>query len=177
MSIKPAPRAARSARPALAHTPDEFEVLDDAHRTVFEQLDLLGELIEHLDRHGVDAQASALAKRIGTFFDTHAREHHAEEERRIFPTLLADGPPELVQQVRRLKQDHGWLEEDWLALSPRLEAVAAGYTWYDLDTLRATLPVFTELYREHIALEESLIYSEAKRRRTVAHAGVQARQG
>ena len=41
--------------------------------------------------------------------------------------------------------------------------------------LRAALPVFTELYREHIALEESLIYPEARRRQAALDAGAQAR--
>ena len=63
----------------------------------------------------------------------------------------------------RLQQDHGWLEEDWLELEPMLQAVAQGYSWYDLDMLRQATTVFTELYLDHIDLEESLIYPEAKR--------------
>jgi hemerythrin-like domain-containing protein len=176
MALLPATRAGRAARLATALPDDGFEILDATHRAVVEQLGLLAQLIEHLDGAGVDAHASALARRIVDFFDHHARAHHAEEERQVFPALLADGPPELVQQVRRLQQDHGWLEEDWLALSPQLGLVAAGYNGYDLDLLRAALPVYAALYREHIELEESLIYPEARRRRALAQAGVQARQ-
>ena len=40
-----------------------------------------------------------------------------------------------------------------------------GYNWYDLAMLRLALPVFTALYKEHIALEESMVYPEARRRR------------
>jgi hypothetical protein len=64
--------------------------------------------------------------------------------------------------VLRLQQDHGWLEEDWLELEPQLQAVAHGYSWYDIDSLRHGVGVFTALYHDHIALEESLIYPEAK---------------
>jgi hemerythrin-like domain-containing protein len=169
-------KAARPPRPTLVPQ-DAFEVLDEAHRAVMEHLGLLAELIERLDREGIDARASELARDIGAFFNGHAREHHAEEERRVFPGLLADGPPELVQHVRRLQQDHGWLEEDWLELAPQLEAVANGYNWYDLAMLQHALPIFTELYREHIALEESLIYPEAKRRRAAEEAGTRERLG
>ncbi len=169
-------KATRPQRPTLV-PPDGFEVLDEAHRAVMEQLGLLAELIERLDREGIDARASELARGIGAFFNGHAREHHAEEERRVFPGLLADGAPELVQHVRRLQQDHGWLEEDWLELAPQLEAVANGYNWYDLAMLQHALPIFTELYREHIALEESLIYPEAKRRRAAEQAGARERLG
>jgi hemerythrin-like domain-containing protein len=76
----------------------------------------------------------------------------------------------------RLQQDHGWLEEDWLELSPQLQAVAEGYSWYDLDTLRAGVPIFTELYRDHIALEESMIYPEARRRDLNQRAGEASRK-
>jgi hemerythrin-like domain-containing protein len=79
--------------------------------------------------------------------------------------------------VRRLQQDHGWLEEDWLELAPQLEAVANGYNWYDLAMLQHALPIFTELYREHIALEESLIYPEAKRRRAAEQDAARRRRG
>jgi hemerythrin-like domain-containing protein len=71
----------------------------------------------------------------------------------------------MIQHVRRLQQDHGWLEEDWRELSPQVEAIAKGYNWYDLAMLRLALPVFTALYKEHIALEESMVYPEARRRR------------
>ena len=118
---------------------------------------------------------NSLAKAICAFFDHHARQHHADEETLIFPALVRKGDKTLIQHVLRLQQDHGWLEEDWLELEPQLQAVAQGYSWYDLATLRHALPVFTALYHEHIALEESLIYPEAKRRQQVAQAAASAR--
>lgn len=168
--------SARPSRPSVVPA-DGFDVLDEAHRAVVAHLGLLAELIERLDRHGVDDRASELARDIAAFFNGHARDHHAEEERRVFPGLLADGSEELVQHVRRLQQDHGWLEEDWLELAPQLDAVANGYNGYDLALLQHALPVFTELYREHIALEESLIYPEAKRRLAAEQAAARQRRG
>jgi hemerythrin-like domain-containing protein len=104
-----------------------------------------------------------MAAQVVDFFSNSAREHHAEEERVVFPPLLTSPDEQLVHHVVRLQQDHGWLEEDWIELSPQLKAVSEGYSWYDLDLLRAAIPVFTELYLDHIDLEESLIYPEAKR--------------
>ena len=89
--------------------------------------------------------------------------HAAKTYNGLFPALLACGDAELRAHVERLQQDHGWLEEDWIELAPQLQAVAQGYSWYDLDMLRAALPVFAQLYLDHIDLEESLIYPEAKR--------------
>lgn len=157
------PETTTSTAATTALLPPEFEALDACHQEVLATLRLLEQLTVHLDDKGVDAQARVMAGRIIQFFSTSAREHHAEEERVVFPPLLISPDETLVQHVQRLQQDHGWLEEDWLALAPQLEAVSQGYNWYDLDALRAGLVVFTELYLDHIDLEESLIYPEAKR--------------
>jgi hemerythrin-like domain-containing protein len=143
---------------------DEFAALDHCHQEVLRTLGLLGTLVQQLERAGVDAQARGMASDIVRFFNQTARQHHADEEQQVFPSLLASGNSELVQHVLHLQQDHGWLEEDWLTLEPQLSAIAAGYSWYDIDMLRLALPVFTELYQDHIDLEESLIYPEARAR-------------
>jgi hemerythrin-like domain-containing protein len=155
----------------------ELDALDHTHRQVMVVLGELHQLVERLDRSGIDAQAQQLSKDICSFFRGSARQHHADEERLVFPQLLSGGDATLVHHVLRLQQDHGWLEEDWQELEPQLQAVADGYSWYDLDMLRAALPVFEELYREHIALEESLIYPAARRQRQAAQAAAAERTG
>ncbi|MDQ5897215.1 MAG: hypothetical protein QG612_1301 [Pseudomonadota bacterium] len=141
----------------------DFEALDACHREVLVTLGDLQKLVERLEDHGVDPVARRLASDIVRFFSQTARAHHAEEERLVFPGLLASGDAELVQHIQRLQQDHGWLEEDWLELSAQVDAVAQGYSWYDLDALRMGSAIFAELYKDHIDLEESLIYPEARR--------------
>jgi hemerythrin-like domain-containing protein len=157
-----APRPARPTRPAVPPLPG-FESLDRAHREVLKVLEDFERLLAHVGDNGPDGIARESAKHIQAFFSGPAREHHAEEEARIFPGLLVSNDAELVQHVKRLQQDHGWLEEDWIELSTQIEAIANGYNWYDLNTLQHALPVFTDLYREHIALEESLVYPAARR--------------
>ncbi|HMW24238.1 MAG TPA: hemerythrin domain-containing protein [Burkholderiaceae bacterium] len=141
-----------------------FEALDSCHRDVLKTLDDLASLIDHLGDNGPDETAQALAVGIIKFFNENSRQHHLDEERTVFPALLASDDTELVQHVQRLQQDHGWLEEDWLELEPQLEAISKGYSWYQIDGLRAALPVFKALYLDHIDLEERLIYPEAKKR-------------
>ena len=157
-------RAPRPSRPPAPPLP-EFDTLDQTHREALEMLQAFEELLAHLHDNGPDETAQASAKRIMAFFAGPGRTHHAQEEKHVFPALLASTDVAMVQHVRRLQQDHGWLEEDWRELSPQVEAIANGYNWYDLAMLRLALPVFTALYNEHIALEESLVYPEAKRRR------------
>jgi len=139
-----------------------MEVLDRTHREIMAMLGHLQLLIEKLDTRGGDDDVRRLAHDVCAFFDETARPHHAAEEELVFPDLLARGDPELVQNVRRLQQDHGWLEEDWLELAPQLRAVANGQAWYDIDMLRACVPTFTELYRDHIALEENVVYPASR---------------
>ena len=65
--------------------------------------------------------------------------------------------------AERLMQDHCWLEEDWLQIAPSLSAAADGFQWFDLDVLRHAVEVFTQLYVDHIVLEESVAYPQARR--------------
>ena len=76
-----------------------------------------------------------------------------------------------MQTVLRLQQDHNWLEEDWMEISPQVDAVACGLSWYDLDLLREGVEIFAALSRDHIALEESVIYPQAR-----AHLGADAQR-
>lgn len=162
MSPLAARRSHRPERPPLA-VPAHFEALDRTHARVLEMLVQFEVLLQHLDDNGPDAVAQASAREIYAFFSEHARQHHADEEQFVFPPLLAGRDAQLVQHIQRLQQDHGWLEEDWLELAPQIEAVGRGYSWYDLAMLRSALPIFISLYKDHIALEESLIYPESRR--------------
>jgi hemerythrin-like domain-containing protein len=155
-------RPARPARPAAPPLPP-FEALDKTHHQVMLTLAQLANLHQHLEDKGVDDEARQIAAEICTFFDGSARAHHAAEEQFVFPALLAGADATLIQHVHRLQQDHGWLEEDWLELQPQLKAVSEGYSWYDIDALRAAIPIFTELYRDHIALEEDIVYPASRR--------------
>jgi hemerythrin-like domain-containing protein len=143
---------------------DGFDVLDGCHRQTIFKLGLLAALILRLRSRGADAEAREMAKRISHFFSTTARLHHEDEERHVFPKLLATADPVLVQDVRRLRQDHERLEENWIELGAMLDAVGAGSAWHDLDALEHAAKVFTELSRDHVALEESCIYPEAQAR-------------
>ena len=159
----PAPQARRAA-PAAARPDTPFEALDACHREVLRALDAMADLIRHVDDRGVDEHARRVAHDIHLFFSTTAVNHHLDEERHVFPRLLASADAELVQVTQRLQQDHGWLDEDWMELAPQLDSMARGYTWHDLDVLRHGLDVFRALYLDHVRLEESLIYPEARLR-------------
>jgi len=152
-----------SLKPALVAL-QPFALLDSCHQQVAIMLNTLTQLLDHIEAHGVDAQAQAWAREVFTFFMDTAREHHQDEERHIFPAMLSSGDARVMEAAMRLQQDHGWIEEDWRELAPHIESIAAGYNWFNLEQLRLAVPVFQALYQDHMALEESLAYPEAKAR-------------
>ena len=145
-------------------TRDGFEILDECHRQTLAALHTLGELVARLAFEGDSERVRAMAAQVVKFFSTTAREHHEDEERHVFPKALASGDDYVVQAVLRLQQDHSWLEEDWLQLSAHLNALAAGQSLWDLDFLREATEVFTALSHDHMALEESCAYPQARAR-------------
>ena len=145
-----------------------FERLEGTHHRMMLTLQNLETLVRRLETEGVDETAQTLAGGIHRFFEEVGRTHHDEEERHIFPVLLASGDALLAEQVAQLRQDHGWIEQNWRELSPLLDALSQGHTWVDVDLLRAMIEVFTQLHHEHIALEESMVYPEARRREAEA---------
>lgn len=162
MSFATAPRTRpiRSAAPSLP----PMEALEATHREMLLALDQLTRLLQDVQRDGATPELRAIARSVMRFIGETGRQHHAEEERSVFPALLDSDDVELVQHVRRLQQDHGWLEEDWLEFGPQLDALASGIGGYDVGAMIDAADVFSQLLRDHIALEETVVYPEAQRR-------------
>lgn len=141
-----------------------FGVLDECHRQTLVAIANLETIVSRLDAGSVDAQTRALAADVVRHFSTTARQHHEDEELHVFPKLATNGDAAMKQAVLRLQEDHHWIEEDWMELLPHLDAVACGQTWYDVALLREGAEIFAALSRDHIALEESCLYPEARAR-------------
>ena len=149
---------------ALRVAPALFDFLDNAHREILERLRELAPLVDAIETGGLNAANRDQARRILHYFNTEARQHHLDEEKHVFPALLASQNADIVRATERLIQDHGWLEENWLEMAPSLDAAANGNLWFDTQALRHALDVFEALYIDHILLEESIAYPEAKKR-------------
>lgn len=161
------PRAQRAHRAAR----EDFRLLDDTHRAARQMLHRFNTLVAHLDEQGLDVQAEALASEVLGYFEGPGRRHHADEERLVFPELDALEDAELNALVRRLRQDHHWIELDWRELAPHVRAVAEGFNGYELPLLQAAVPVFEALCVDHMALEEAVVYPAAQRARAQRAAG------
>jgi hemerythrin-like domain-containing protein len=141
-----------------------FEFLDATHREVQQHIRQLHGLVDAIESEGLSLANRGAAQRVLDFFNGEARQHHLDEEKHIFPPLLASQDAEIVQATEHLIQDHGWLEENWIQIAPSLEAATHGNLWFDPAELRHALEVFEALYLDHILLEESIAYPEARKR-------------
>ena len=141
-----------------------MEILDRTHREIMEMLTRMHMLIEKLEVRGIDEGVSKLAQDICRFFDETARPHHAAEEELVFPELLAErrsgAGAAREPACSRITAGSRKTGSSWRRSCGRWRTASL---WYDIDVLRSGVPIFTELYRDHIALEETVVYPASRR--------------
>ena len=143
-------------------TAADLAQLDAYHAQVRGHLDRLAALASRVGNGQLDAETSAEACAVEAFFSGSMQEHHRVEEAGVFPVLLASDDAELVDVVRTLQQDHGWMEQNWIELAPQLRAIAQGNGWIDPAEFMHGADVFLELSYGHSALEEAVVYPRAE---------------
>jgi hemerythrin-like domain-containing protein len=139
-----------------------FKALDACHLQIQEHLAELQRMAKHMESEGLSAEDRKLAGEIEAFFSSTSRDHHEQEEKHVFPPLLATGSDEIKAAVQSLQQDHGFIEENWIELGPQMRAIAEGNDWFYSAEFQHNVELFLELMNGHIALEESMIYPESK---------------
>ena len=141
-----------------------FEMLDACHERVERMLRLLGKLREHAKTHGADAQARDAARDVMRYFDQAGPHHHEDEERHVFPPLLAQRDPAVLAVVIRLKQDHREMAVQWAQVRAALTALVdasdgwRGFSDEDLQRFDA----YDALYRRHLLDEDGVVYPAAR---------------
>ncbi|MBV7542332.1 hemerythrin domain-containing protein [Acidovorax sp. sic0104] len=136
-------------------------MLEACHERVQRTLALLGRLRDHVRDHGADEPARQAARDVLRYFDIAAPLHHEDEERHVFPPLLARGAADVVALVQRLLQDHHHMVADWAAARQPLQALADGRCDALSAADAAVLDRFAERYARHIKDEEHVAYPAA----------------
>ncbi len=141
-----------SSSPAQ-HMNEPIQDFSHCHEGILKKLDLLGELPALL---APAARAREVAAGALEFFKEAIFEHHGDEERELFPAVLASATKgderDLVQlMVQRLTQEHRELEAFWKRLESGLKKAAKGQAT-DLDG--ASVQQLVTQYRAHAAFEE-----------------------
>lgn len=154
---------------------EPFEMLDACHERVDRMLSLLQRLRTHLQGGMADEPARQAARDVMRYFDLAAPHHHQDEERHVFPALVASGDTTLAQLAARLLADHAQMTQAWAQVRPGLQALSSG-DWHadQADSTFASWTAFDTLYREHAALEDAQAYPAA---RALCNAAAQAIMG
>jgi hemerythrin-like domain-containing protein len=124
------------------------------HVGIIGHLDALGELPALM---APAQRARKLAADMLQFFDAVILEHHAQEERELFPAVLQSAARGQEQDhvrtmVERLTTEHRQIEAWWARIKPQLKQISKGHDT-DLDTV-AVQQMVSE-YHAHAAFEEA----------------------
>ncbi|HVL59656.1 MAG TPA: hemerythrin domain-containing protein [Burkholderiaceae bacterium] len=141
-----------------------LELLAACHERIQRHCATLRRLAAHLATHGSDADARSAAEGVLRYFDTAARDHHADEERDLFPALheaLAGSDPICVRELTdALTHEHRALEAAWVRLRDPLQRIAAGEPAM-LAPADVDAPV--SLYERHLEREDGELLPMAER--------------
>lgn len=141
-----------------------LEMLSACHHRVERQCATLRRLLAHLLGREPDEDARAAAAAVLRYFDTAAKDRHADEEADLFPALvesMAGSDAVCIRElIDALTLDHRALESRWQRLRVMLQSIAAGDPVH-LDS--AYVESFIRLYERHIAREEAELLPMASR--------------
>jgi hemerythrin-like domain-containing protein len=142
-----------SAATQVASGDRPLDNFSQCHAGIVQHLHALGELPALLEPA---ARARRVAADTLDFFRKAVYEHHAEEERELFPAVLASAAKgeerDRVQvMVDQLTAEHRRVEAAWESLEPGLRDVAKGH---DTRLDPQALERLVALYLGHAAFEE-----------------------
>lgn len=141
---------------------DPLHQFSDCHAGILSHLSALAGL-PALTRAA--AQARRRAADTVAFFREVVHEHHAQEEKELFPAVRASAAPgderrQVEQIVDRLTREHREIEACWARLEPVLKHVAKGHDVAVDDDAVGTL---VSRYQGHASYEEQVFLPLSER--------------
>ena len=148
---------------AKAHNfTDPTGLLTDCHRRIEMFLGALEGVAKVIDRPADDETRLALENALRYFHDA-APKHTADEEESLFPRLRAISKPEVesaFSKLEHLEEDHRWAEP----LHAEVEQLGMKYLLRgelsadDVAQFRAAVGQLAAMYKQHIALEDEVLF-------------------
>lgn len=145
----------RPSQPATPDSPDEpLQNFSNCHDGILKHLDTFSELPALL---APATRARQVAEETLSFFRHAVFEHHSEEERELFPAVVASATPgaerdQIKVMVEQLTAEHRVVEAAWHKLEPELKKVAKGHS-NELNA--AAVEHLIKAYRGHATYEET----------------------
>jgi hemerythrin-like domain-containing protein len=142
-----------------AHSP--IEDFSQCHAGIIRQLNALEELPALLEPA---ARARRIAADTLVLFRDAVLEHHVEEERELFPAVLASAAKgeeydKVLAITKALTTEHREVEAAWSKLEPHLKALSKGQ---DSDVKGAAISALVDDYRAHARYEEQVFLPMAQ---------------
>jgi hemerythrin-like domain-containing protein len=142
------------SEPSSIDSPSPLNNFSDCHVGIIERLRVLDQLPALL---GPAARARLLADEALSFFREAIFEHHLEEERELFPAVLASAGPgaewsKVKGMTDRLIDEHRSIEKLWKSLEKGLRQVAKGQ---DTQLNELDLHRLVAQYQTHAQYEET----------------------
>lgn len=140
---------------------EPMEVLAGCHERMRRSLALLGRLAEAVAAGRHDEAVRSAAADVQRYFDRAAPAHHEDEERWVFPLVLARSGQQAVRDaVQLLAWQHLEMGRRWAQLREALAALAAGDAQAFGPDIQALAQGFITLYEQHAELEDRLVFPE-----------------
>jgi hemerythrin-like domain-containing protein len=146
---------------------DPTGLLSDCHRRIEMFLGTLEAVARLIDRPATEETRRALESAL-RYFGQAAPKHTADEEESLFPRLRQIHDPAIQAAFSRLEQ----LEEEhrWAApLHAEVERLGAQYLSTDnlssaeVDDFRKAVASLASMYKQHISVEDSVVFPLAAR--------------
>jgi hemerythrin-like domain-containing protein len=147
---------------------DPIGLLSDCHRRIERFLSVLDQIAD-LARGGplTDEQRKSLDSAL-TYFRQPATKHTADEEESLFPRLRSVDTPEaraVLEKLEELEKEHAHAEKSHAEVDRlgRAWLSAGSLAPVDAATFSALVTELANLYRRHISIEETEVFTVAAR--------------
>jgi hemerythrin-like domain-containing protein len=160
---------------------DPIGMLQDCHRRIERFAGLLGQVARQADGRALGAEECEAVEAALRYFRESGPRHNADEEESLFPRMRQGGAAEVLRDVERLEDEHRQseaLHKEAAELFDRWMADGA-LAAVDRGRLHAVIARLELIYREHIRIEEQVVFPRAAQMldpKTVAAIGAEFRR-
>lgn len=152
-----------SLLPQAPSMDEPLEMLEACHGRIEAQLGTLELLLVHLPAHGADEQARQAARNVLRYFELAGTKHHEDEERDLFPRLLAragkDNAVDLRTLIDELLAEHAEMACALEVVRQQLLRIADGSS---AELGPPEVHHLSDLYRQHIQKENRWLFPLSK---------------
>jgi hemerythrin-like domain-containing protein len=159
---------------------DPLGMLVDCHRRVERFLNILCRVAERAEGRALNGEETEAVEAALRYFHESGPRHNSDEEESLFPRLRAGDGKDVLADVDRLEGEHmeaEALHHESAELYAKWRS-EGGLDGADRGRLRAATGRLEAIYREHIRIEEEVVFPRAKKvldRATVAAMGEEFR--